>query len=201
MELLESARERISEILENAKALIGIREEDIETLKKRKEILISWGDELMDEFYNTLLSYPKTAKVFEKVPVERVKAKNKKWYEQVVSGKIDRQFYEFQFFVGLVHVYWNVDNDIMIFMANRLKMHFLRKASQHFEPEEAVTVFHAFSKIVDFLIALTVEGYIFTLREALIDIAGFTPGLVDNMMSMKLEELYSLFQNEFSRSE
>lgn len=201
MELLESARKRVTEILEDAKELIGIKDEDIETLKSRKDILLSWADDLMDEFYNTLINYPKTAKVFEKVPLERVKAKNKRWYEQVVSGEIDRSFYEFQFFVGIVHVYWGIENDIMIFMANRLKMHFLKKSSQHFEPEEAVTVFHAFSKIVDFLIALTVEGYIFTLREALIDIAGFTPGLVDNMMSMKLEELYNLFQNEFSRSE
>ena len=180
------------------KNLIGISEEDIQTLKERRKILISWGDELMDEFYNTLLGYPKTAKVFEKVPVERVKAKNKKWYEQVVSGEIGKSFYEFQFFVGLVHVYWNVENDIMIFMANRLKMHFLRKASEHFESKEALTVFQSFSKIIDFLIALTVEGYIFTLREALMDITGFTPGLVDNMMNMKLEELYELFQKEFS---
>jgi len=200
MEILKYAKERLNEILEDANHLIGVKQEDIETLKERKEILLSWADELMDDFYSTLLSYPKTAKVFEKIPVEQVKSKNKRWYEQLVSGEIDEKFYEFQFFVGLVHVYWKIDNDIMIFMANRLKMNFLRKASESFPPEEAVKVFHSFSKLVDFLIALTVEGYIFILREALIDIAGFSPGLVDNMMRMKLEEIYEYYKNEFVKN-
>ncbi len=153
----------------------------------------------MDSFYKTLLNYPKTAKVFEKVPVERVKAKNKKWYEEVVSGNIDKNFYEFQFLVGLIHIYYGIDNNIMIFMAQHLKSNFLNKVAETFEPEEAIKVFKAFSKIVDFLIALTVEGYIFTLREALMDVAGYTSGLVDTMMNMKLEEIYKILKEELPK--
>jgi len=200
MEILEHAKEKLNEILEDAKFLIGIKQEDIDTLKERKEILSGWADDLMDDFYKTLLSYPKTARVFEKIPVEQVKSKNKSWYEQLVSGNFDEKFYEFQFFVGLIHIYWGIDNDVMIFMANRLKMNFLKKASESFPPQEAIKVFHAFSKIVDFLIALTVEGYVFTIREALTDIAGFSPGLVDNMMKMKLDELYEYYRNDFAKS-
>ncbi len=97
MEILEHAKKRLHEILEDAKHLIGVKQEDIDILKERKETLLSWADDLMDDFYNTLLSYPKTAKVFERIPVEQVKSKNKKWYEQLVSGNIDEKFYEFQF--------------------------------------------------------------------------------------------------------
>ena len=194
MEIFDAVKQKVEEILENAENLTGIGENDLQILRERKGILISWGDELMDSFYKTLLSYPKTAKIFEKVPVERVKAKNKKWYEEVVSGNLDKNFYEFQFLVGLVHIYYGIDNNIMIFMAQHLKSNFLNKAAETFEPEEAINVFKAFSKIVDFLIALTVEGYIFTLREALMDIAGYTSGLVDTMMNMKLEEIYEVLK-------
>ena len=199
MLVLESSQVQLSKILKNAQNLIDVKEKDILYLRDRKDILTSWADELMDDFYDTLLKYPKTAKVFEKVPVEVVKEKNKNWYKDVVSGKIDENFYKFQFFVGLVHVYWNIENNIMIFMANRLKMKFLDKASKHFEPQEATRVFHSFSKIVDFLIALTVEGFIFTLKEALFDIAGLNPNLVKNMMGIKLDEMYDQFKTQFEK--
>ena len=194
MEIFEEVKQKVEEILENAENLTGIGEKDLQTLKDKKDILISWSDELMDSFYRTLLNYPKTAKVFEKIPVERVKAKNKKWYEEVISGKLDKNFYEFQFLVGLIHIYYGIENNVMIFMAQHLKSHFLNKAVETFETEEAIAVFKAFSKLVDFLIALTVEGYTFTLREALMDIAGYTSGLVDTMMGMKLEEIYRVLR-------
>jgi len=78
-----------------------------------------------------------------------------------------------------------------------LKRNFLAKCFEHFEPDEAVYVFQAFSKVVDFVIALTVEGYVFALYEGLIDIAGFKPALVERMMAIKIEEMYKEFKEKF----
>jgi hypothetical protein len=192
--LLEKALKRFNEIVEDAKNLVGFSERDGQILGERKEILKSWADDLVGRFYSNLLKYPKTAQVFEKVPVEKVKSKFKTWYEELVSGKIDEKFLKRQFFVGLVHIYYHIDNDIMIFSANNLKRDFLAKCFEHFEPDEAVYVFQAFSKLVDFVIALTVEGYEFALYEGLTDIAGFKPELVERMMEIKLKEMYETFK-------
>ena len=196
--ILQAAEEKLRETVEDAKHLVGLSERDAQILAERKEVLLSWADELVEDFYAQLLRYPKTAQIFERtVPVERVKKKFKKWYEELVSGKVDEQFYKRQFFVGLVHIYYGIENDIMIFMANHLKRSFLNKAFEHFEPDEAAYVFQAFSKLVDFVIALTVEGYTFTLYQGLTDVAGLKPSLVERMMKMKLQELYELFKKEF----
>jgi len=194
---MEKAYERFKEVVENAKHLADFSERDGKILGERKEVLSSWADELVEDFYNTLLKYPKTAKIFEKIPVEGVKKKFKNWYLELVSGKLDEDFLKRQFFVGLVHIYHRIDNDVMIFMANRLKRNFLAKCFEHFEPDEAVYVFQAFSKVVDFVIALTVEGYVFALYEGLIDIAGFKPALVERMMAIKIEEMYKEFKEKF----
>jgi ribosomal protein S10 len=50
---------------------------------------------------------------------------------------------------------------------------------------------------VDFVIALTVEGYEFALYEGLIDIAGFKLGLVERLMKIKLEEMLETLKQEF----
>lgn len=197
-DLLREAEKKLLETIEDAKNLIQFSERDAQILAERKEELLSWTDELVDDFYNTLLKYPKTAEIFQKsVPVEVVKEKFKNWYRELVSGKVDDHFYRRQFFVGLVHIYWGIENDVMIFMANHLKRSFLNKAFERFEPDEALYVFQAFSKLVDFVIALTVEGYIFTLYQGLLDVAGLRQGLVERMMKMKLEEMYKTFQQEF----
>lgn len=196
--ILKEAEKKLAEIIEDAKNLIQFSEKDIQILAQRKEILQSWADELVEDFYNRLLEYPKTKQIFEKsVPVNVVKEKFKSWYLELVSGQIDEKFYRRQFFVGLVHIYWGIENDVMIFMANHLKRAFLNKALEVFEPEEAVYVFQAFSKVVDFVIAITVEGYLFTLYQGLLDIAGLKPALVERMMKMKLEEMYKTFQEKF----
>ncbi len=196
--ILKKAEKKLTEIIEDAKNLVQFSEKDIQVLEQRKEILQSWADELVDDFYNTLLNYPKTKRIFEKsVPVEVVKEKFKNWYLELVGGKVDEKFYRRQFFVGLVHIYWGIENDVMIFMANHLKRAFLNKALEVFEPEEAVYVFQAFSKVVDFVIAITVEGYLFTLYQGLLDVAGLRPALVERMMKMKLEEMYKAFKENF----
>ena len=195
--LIEIANRKLDEIVENAKNLVGLSEQDFQVLSNKREILLSWTDELANEFYKTLLKYPKTAKIFEKIPVEFVKEKFKGWYKNLVSGKGGEEFYKQQFFIGLAHIYRKIDNNVMIFMANHLKRYFLRKTFENFSPEEAVYIFQAFSKLVDLVIALTVEGYIFTLYQGLLDVAGLRPSLVERMMKLKLEEIYTLFKREF----
>ena len=197
-DILKKAEEKLFETVEDAKNLVQFSDSDVKVLADRKEILLSWTDEIVENFYKNLLKYPKTSKIFENsVPVEVVKQKFKDWYRSLVSGEIGESFYRRQFFVGLIHIYWGIENDVMIFMANHLKRDFLNKAFEHFEPDEAAYVFQAFSKIVDFVIALTVEGYIFILYQGLTDVAGLRPGLVNRMMKMKLEELYKLFKEKF----
>jgi hypothetical protein len=195
--LLEQANKKLAEILENARNLVDFNEDDFRILADRKEILLSWTDELTEDFYQTLLNYPKTAKIFETVPVEKVKERFKDWYRTFISEGGSEEFYRKQFFIGLVHIYKQIDKSMIIFMGDHLKRYFMNKVFSTFKTDEAIYIYQAFSKLLDFIIALTIEGYVFILYQALLDIAGLKHSLVERMMQIKLEQFYQIFQNHF----
>jgi len=193
---LEEAYRLIKEILEDAKVLLNFSERDIQILKLRKEFLKTWADEIVDEFYDTLLKNEKARRIIEEnnIPIEKLKRTNKRWYEMIVSGEVDEAFFRYSFYVGLVHIYYDVDNHLMIFMADVLRRKFLQLCLENFEEGEAFEVYQAFSKIVAAFVGFTVEGYIFTLKKALFDILGMKPELVKRMLKMELEKMLRGFK-------
>ncbi len=199
---MEDAYEKVRTILEDAKVLLNFSEKDIETLKLRKDLLKSWGKEIIDEFYDTLLKDEKARKIIEEnnISIERLKKANLRWYESIVSGEVNEEFFRYSFYVGLVHIYYGVDNHLMIFMADVLRRKFLRLCLENFEEGEAFEVYQAFSKIVAAFVGFTVEGYIFMLKQALFDILGMKPELVKRMLKMELEKTLEGFKKVHGRS-
>jgi hypothetical protein len=146
-----------------------------------------------------LLKSEEAKSILEKhnISVEKLKEKNKNWYKKIVSGEVDKEFFIYSFYVGLVHIYYGVDNDLMIFMADVLRRKFLQLCLEHFEEGEAFEVYQAFSKVVAAFVGFTVEGYVFMLRHAMLDILGMKPELVSRMMNMELKEFLKSFGNYF----
>jgi len=197
-ELIREALEKIDEILKNAEVLLSLSDRDKEILRLRSSLLQSWADEIIDHFYEVLLKSEEAREILEKhnIDLNKLKEKNKNWYKQIVSGNIDKTFFKYSFYVGLLHIYYGVDNDLMIFMADVLRRKFLQLCLETFEEGEAFEVYQAFSKIVAAFIGFTVEGYIFMLKKALFDILGMKPQLVNRLMKMQLEQFLRIFKEE-----
>ncbi len=197
--VLEEAFQKVEEVLKNAEVLLGLSERDKETLRLRKELLQSWADEIIDHFYEVMLKSDEARAIVEKhnIDVEDLKRRNKEWYKHIVSGEIDERFFRYSFYVGLLHIYYGVDNDLMIFMADVLRRKFLQLCLETFEEGEAFEVYQAFSKVVAAFVGFTVEGYVFMLSHALLDILGMKPQLVERMMKMQLEEFLKAFRKHF----
>ncbi len=193
---LEKSLEKISEVLENARQLLTFSEKDIEILKIRKDLLKSWSDEIIEDFYDNLLKSKKAREIIEKNNINLIKLKqaNKEWYEQIVSGNVDEKFFKYSFYVGLLHIYYGVDNHLMILMADVLRRKFLKLCLETFDEEEAFEVYQSFSKIVAAFVGMTVEGYVFMLTEALMDILGMKPKLVDRLLKMELKQAIQYFR-------
>jgi hypothetical protein len=168
----------------------------------RKDLLISWADEIIDHFYDVLLRDEKAKSILEKhnINLEKLKEGNKNWYKRIVSGEVDEEFFKYSFYVGLLHIYYGVDNDLMIFMADVLRRKFLQLCLETFEEGEAFEVYTAFSKIVAAFVGFTVEGYVFMLKHAMLDILGMKPELVTRMMNMELETFIKGFREYFKKS-
>jgi hypothetical protein len=188
-EILAEGLQKVEEVLADAKTLLNLSDRDVELLKQRSSLLESWADPIIDHFYEVLLRNEKAKKIVEEnnISLEKLKKANKNWYRSIVSGKVDDEFFKHSFFVGLLHIYYGVDNDLMIFMADVLRRKFLELCLQNFDEEEAFAVYEAFSKIVAAFVGFTVEGYVFMLKKSLFDILGMKPALVSRMMKMELE--------------
>jgi len=189
---------RISEVLENVKQLLNFSEKDIEILKVRKDLLKSWSNEIIEDFYANLLKSEKAREIIEKnnIDLNKLKEANKRWYEQIASGNVDEKFFRYSFYVGLLHIYYDVDNHLMILMADVLKRKFLKLCLETFDEEEAFEVYQSFSKVVSAFVGITVEGYIFMLKEALLDILGMKPELVNRLLKMELEQAVQHFRKK-----
>lgn len=95
-----------------AKALTGL------TLHREK-ICVEMGDLLRphlpavtEEFYATLLSIPKAAKMLEG-RVDRLKAEHLRWLNTVFSGPYDEDYCKLMYHVGEVHVKVNLPSELM----------------------------------------------------------------------------------------
>jgi hypothetical protein len=200
--LFEESFKKVQEVLKDAETLLEFEKKDIETLKLRKDLLISWADEIIDHFYDVLLRDEKAKSILEKhnINLEKLKEGNKNWYKRIVSGEVDEEFFKYSFYVGLLHIYYGVDNDLMIFMADVLRRKFLQLCLETFEEGEAFEVYTAFSKIVAAFVGFTVEGYVFMLKHAMLDILGMKPELVTRMMNMELETFIKGFREYFKKS-
>jgi hypothetical protein len=197
--VLEEAFKKVDDVLKNAQVLLGLSEKDKQILKLRKDLLQSWADEIIDHFYAVMLKSDEARAIVEKhkIDINDLKRRNKEWYKWIVSGEIDERFFRYSFYVGLLHIYYDVDNDLMIFMADVLRRKFLELCMETFEEGEAFEVYQAFSKIVAAFVGFTVEGYVFMLSHALLDILGMKPQLVNRMMKMQLREFLKAFREHF----
>jgi len=200
-QLLQESFKKVDEVLKDVETLLDFSSKDLQILKLRKDLLLSWRDEIIDHFYEVLLRDEKARRIIEenKVDLNKLKEANKRWYSTIVSGEVDKEFFKYSFYVGLLHIYYGVDNDLMIFMADVLRRKFLKLCLETFEEGEAFEVYQAFSKIVAAFVGFTVEGYVFMLQFAMMDILGMKPELVERMMKMELEEFIKTFKERFYR--
>ena len=198
---LDASLARTKEILEDVRVLLDFSEKDLQTLRLRKDLLKSWSNEIIDKFYEVLLKDNKARKILEKhnIDINKLKEANKRWYESIVAGEVDEFFFQYSFLVGLVHIYYGVDNHLMIFMADGLRREFLKKCLETFDEEEAFEVYQSFSKIVAAFVGMTVEGYIFMLKKALFDILGMKPELIERLLNMELLQTLKVFKKKLKK--
>jgi len=75
----------------------------------------------------------------------------------------------------------------------------LELALKNFDKEEAFKVYQSFSKIVAAFVGMTVEGYIFMLQKAFLDILGMKRELVQRLLTMELEQTLKSFRKQLGR--
>ncbi|WP_432735757.1 diguanylate cyclase [Maridesulfovibrio sp. FT414] len=97
------------EEFEKRKKFLLLGEKDVELLKEISSLIGEIPDTLFDDFYDHLLSFDETRSIL-KGPetVERLKAMQKRYFQQLISGNYDYEYLKNRLRVGYRHVEYGI---------------------------------------------------------------------------------------------
>ncbi len=193
---MSDVNKKLEEILKHYQVLTGLNDKDYEVLSKNKEILASWKDMVVKDFYDTLFSYEPTKKIFKEGERPKVEKTLEEWYLGLLEGKKDFSFWEHQWFVGLVHIARGVDNAFMHSMMARVQNIFFEKCFEHFSLEEAKEVYSAFKKITDTIAGVIMEGYFIQYIESIVRMTGIKEQVIERMAKLESQKMIEEYRNK-----
>ncbi len=186
------SKEEVLKYTEDLKFLTGLSSNDLEILKKYKDIALQWTDDLVKSFYDILFSYEPTASIFREGEREERENTLKDWYRRLFE-EINSDFWIWQWYVGIVHIKRKVYNRYMLGMLSRIQQMFLDKAVQNLPIEEALELYRAFKKATDVIAGVIAEGYHLTYVESLQTVAGVDKQFVGKIMKLHLDKAMKEF--------
>lgn len=192
---MTDVKQRIAAGIETIKTLTGLSQADFDLLKKAAPEARQWGDEIMQEFYDTLYNHPRTAAVFYKN--ERVEREQTliDWYHSLFESNDDSEFWINQTHIGLAHIRRHVHNQFMIGIAARMVIAFQKKAVKAFGVDHGLEVARAFQRVTNAVVGLTAEGYEELSNAAFSESTGAGSALIDRLIQQSIkdieQELYS----------
>lgn len=169
--------------------LTGFSEADVETLKAAAAALQPWSEEITQIFYNTLYSHEPTRAAFREGERPAREDTLRNWYQIVISGQIDDNFWRWQWYVGLVHIPRGITNPFMLGMMSRVQQIFWQKCEETFEATQSKAVFGAFKRVTDVIAGLIAEGYFQSYVQAMERMSGQSRTLIDRMVQLEVTEM------------
>jgi hypothetical protein len=171
----------MEQVVKDLVALTGFSAQDGQIIRDNAAHLQKWTDELTKAFYDTLYAYPPTAHVFVDGERPHREVTLHDWYMEVTSGQLNPDFWQRQWFVGLMHIKRGVDNQFLFGILSRVQLLFFDKCYQEFEPGQARRIFIAFKRMTDVIAGLIVESYRQQYLIAVEQASGINRTLIDRM--------------------
>jgi len=168
---------------------VSFRPDDSEIIRAHADLIRPHIDEFVQGFYDTLFGYETTKAVFKEGEREAREQTLRKFFERVLSGPHDDEFFTWLGFVGPVHVVRQVSNPMMLSMLGYMVV-FVMKTVQGNENAGVVT--EAFVRLAATLGAIISYGYEVAWQEALENVVGMPPELVRRMVHEEAQRMFPL---------
>ncbi len=177
--------------------LAGLTNQDFKILAETAPHTAPWADELVKAFYDLLYGYEATRTVFKEGERPKLEAGLRAWYFLVTEGKVaERKFWQWQWFVGLIHIKRQVRNPMMLGTMSRVQQLFLSKCLAEWEPARAEQVYTAFKRVTDVVVGLIAESYYLNYVEAMESVTGMRRALTQRMMDMEVDSMMDKSRRE-----
>lgn len=181
----EITRNILDQIPTNAK----FSDEDAEVLMRNRDKLLEWEEGLVQGFYDSLYAYPTTRAVFTDDERPAREQTLRDWYRRTLNGPFDDNYWEWQTFVGLVHIKRKVNNAMVAGMWGWIATYLGNKALAELPPEEALKLVNAVHALQASVTALIVESYLKNMFLAIDKAAGLSEALLERMVATEINEM------------
>jgi hypothetical protein len=186
---MTEVKERFQQGLNTIRTLTGVSQADFDTLKSVKVEALTWTDELIDVFYETLFAHERTAAVFKEGERPMREETLKVWYQSLFDANDDDAFWNRQARIGFAHIRRHVNNEFMIGIAAKTHAFVNGKALETLDPEQAKAVADAFAKILLSVVGLTAENYDVMSQIAFRESTGADESLIDRLIQDSVDDV------------
>lgn len=167
---------------------------DIEVIKKNQDFLFSKADFIVKDFYVTLFANPATKAIFHEGERATREKSLKDWFIKTVTGDFSLEYWQWQAFVGILHVKRKVTNNMMIAMMNRVSDLISTEAIKELESQDAIDLKHAWSKFSGTVLSLIGESYHIFYMQAVSNTTGLSGALLENTVKVEIDNLIDQFK-------
>ncbi len=177
------------EIFKSIPEAIIPNSQDEELIRQHKTLLASYENELVTGFYDTV--YGDNNLKDHLTPAERKMREQtlRQWYQITIAGNFDQYYWNWQVFVGIVHVKHHIPNAAMLSMWGWMMSFFQRNLLNDLDTTEAIKVLGVLQKLQAVVTSLTVESFIMTRREAIYLASGLNDKILCRLIGVEINKL------------
>jgi hypothetical protein len=173
---MKSADELLKEIMSEIPDSVLLQEQDKAIIISHKDKLLSWRDEIVKQFYDTLFSNEKTRAIFREGERPEREKTLEAWWERTVSGPFDDDYYKWMTFVGFIHVARRVTNPMMLAMTSFVSNFVAEKAKAE-GLENGTQLAQSFSKLMNLVAIIIASSYDRAFAASIEEITGMSAQL------------------------
>ena len=168
------------QVFEESKALMGFNQSDAANLKAMKETLTPEIPGITDRFYETLQRQDGTKK-FVDGRIDALKKTHMEWFEGILAGSYEREFFDRQFQIGLAHVRIGLPPHYVEVIMSAIRADsfaiLVKKA-----PNDAEAWIGSLTRCLDLVLTVINLSYHETRLTKLTTVTGMTRPLLENLI-------------------
>jgi len=178
-----------TKILDQIPSNVKFSEEDADVLIRNKDKLLEWEDGLIQGFYDSVFNHDTTRAVFTEGERPAREQTLRDWYQRTLNGPFDDSYWEWQTYVGLVHIKRKVNNAMVTGMWGWIATYLSSKALEEFPQDEALKLVKAVHALQANVTALIVESYLKNMFVAIDKAAGLNEALLGRLVATEIDDM------------
>ncbi len=180
-----------NEIINQIPSCVRFNDEDAQALIRNKEALLTLEDGLVKGFYDSVFSYDVTRAVFSEDERAAREQTLRDWYRRTLNGPFDDAYWQWQTFVGLVHIKRKVNNAMVSGMWGWILSYLGENALALLDASEAKSVIKALNSLQAAVMALISESYLRNMFIAVDKASGINEALLMRLVNIEIDDMLS----------